>query len=129
MQRYEPISITMFRKLYDKPTFKTNALRLVSNEGWLKRLLLLYTGLIQPYLSLLWLQLATNFVVFHPCDTPTFKTKALCLVSTEGRPKRLLLLHKQLIQPYLSHLWLLLATHFISRATHINDIDGKSHKT
>ena len=28
-----------------------------------------------------------------PYDTPTFKTKALCLASIEGRAKRLLLLH------------------------------------
>ena len=45
----------MLRQPYDTPTFKTNALRLVSNEGWLKRLLQLYKRLIQPYLSLFWL--------------------------------------------------------------------------
>ena len=39
---------------------------------------------------------------FHLHDTPTFKTKALRLVSYEGRVKRLLLLYKRLIQPYLS---------------------------
>ena len=40
---------------HPSPTFKTKALRLVNNEGWLKRLLLQYKQLIQPYLSLLWL--------------------------------------------------------------------------
>ena len=39
MQQYEPASIQMLRHQYDTPTFKTNALRLVSNEGRLKRLL------------------------------------------------------------------------------------------
>ena len=33
----------MLRHPYDTPTFKTNALRLVSNEGWLKRLFQLYS--------------------------------------------------------------------------------------
>ena len=33
MQQYEPASIQMLRHRYDTPTFKTNALRLVSNEG------------------------------------------------------------------------------------------------
>ena len=73
----------------------------------------------------------------HPCDTPTFTTKALRLVTNEGQLKRLLLgqlkrllqLYKQLIQPYLSLLWLLLVTHFVTRVTPIDDIDGKSHKT
>ena len=35
--------------------FKTNALRLGTNEGQLKRLLLQYKWLKQPYLSLVWL--------------------------------------------------------------------------
>ena len=58
MQHYEPASFQTLRHKYDTPTFnKTNynALRLVSNEGWLKRLLLLYERTIQPLLSLLWL--------------------------------------------------------------------------
>ena len=42
MQQYEPASIQMLRQQYDTPTFITNALHLVSNEGRLKRLLLLY---------------------------------------------------------------------------------------
>ena len=42
-------------RLVQHTTFKTEALRLVSNEGRLKRLLLLYKGLLQPYLSLFWL--------------------------------------------------------------------------
>ena len=33
----------------------------------------------------------------HSYDTPTFKTKALCLVSNEGRLKCLLQLYKRLI--------------------------------
>ena len=128
MQHNEPVSITMLRKSYDTLIFKTNVLRLVSNEGWLKRLLLLYKRIIHPYISLLWQQLVTNLVIFHPCDTSIFKTKALCLVRTEGRLKcLLLLLYKRLIQPYLSLLWLLLVTHFVSRATPIDDIDGNCH--
>ena len=39
MQQYKPASIQMLRHQYDTPTFKTNALRLVSNEGRLKRIL------------------------------------------------------------------------------------------
>ena len=38
-------------------------------------------------------------------------------------------IYKWLLQPYLSLLWLYLATHFITRATSIDDIDGKSQKT
>ena len=58
-----------------------------------------------------------------------FKTKALRLVSNEGRIKRLLQLYKWLIRPYLSLLWLQLVMHFVTRALPINDIDGKSYKT
>ena len=65
----------------------------------------------------------------RPYDTPTFKTKALHLVSNEGRVKRLLLLYKRLIQPYLSILWLHLAMHFDTWAVPIDDINGKSRKT
>ena len=54
--------------------------------------------------------------------------KTLHLVTIEGRLKCLLLLYKWLIQPYLSLLWLFLATHFITRVTPIDDIEGKSHK-
>ena len=39
MQQYEPASVQTLRRQYDTPTFKTNALRLVSNEGQLKHLL------------------------------------------------------------------------------------------
>ena len=35
----------MLRHPYDTPTFKTNALRLVSNKGWLKHILQLYKWL------------------------------------------------------------------------------------
>ena len=84
----------MLRHQYDTPTFKTNALCLDSDEGQLKRLLLQYKWLIQPYLSLVWLQLATHII---PHDTPTFKTKALHLASIEGWVKRLLLQYKRLI--------------------------------
>ena len=55
MQHYESASFQMLRYQYDTPTFKINALRLDSNEGRLKRLLLQYKRLIQPYLSLVWL--------------------------------------------------------------------------
>ena len=39
---------------YDTPTFKTKVLQLTSYEGQVKRLLLRYKRLIQPYISLLW---------------------------------------------------------------------------
>ena len=52
---YESASSQMLRHQYDTPTFKTNMLRLDSNEGRLKHLLLQYKRLIQPYLSLVWL--------------------------------------------------------------------------
>ena len=84
------------------PLLKLKRLPFVSNEGRIKRLLLLHKGLLQPYLSLLWLKLATYFAIFDSYDTPTFKTEALRLVCNEGRPKRFLLLYKELIQPYLS---------------------------
>ena len=45
----------MFRHPYGTPTFKTEALHLVSNVQQLKRFLLLYERLIQRYLNLLWL--------------------------------------------------------------------------
>ena len=71
-----------------------------------KYLLLLYKRIIQPYLSLLWLQLAAHFAIFHKYDTSTFKTKALHFTSNEERVKRLLLPYKWLIQPYLGFLLL-----------------------
>ena len=49
MQHYESASFQMLRHQYDTPTFETNALRLDSNEGRLKRLLL--QRQIQPYLK------------------------------------------------------------------------------
>ena len=49
MQHYEAVLYQILRHPYDLPTFKSNALHLVSNEGWVKRLLLLYKQLIQPY--------------------------------------------------------------------------------
>ena len=61
---------------------------------------------LRSYLSLCYLQLVTHFAIFLTYDTPTFKTKVLCLVSNEGRVKHLVLLYKQLIQPYHSLLWL-----------------------
>ena len=45
-------------------------------------------------------------MLWHPYDTPIFKTKELRLVSNEGQVKCPLLLYKWLIQPYLSLLWL-----------------------
>ena len=41
----------MLHHPYDTPTFKTNALHLVSNKRQLKCLLLLYKWIIQPYLG------------------------------------------------------------------------------
>ena len=49
MQHYESASFQMLHHQYDTLTFKTNALRLDSNEGQLKRLLLQYKRPIQPY--------------------------------------------------------------------------------
>ena len=40
MQHYESASFQMLSHQCDTPTFKTNALRIDSNEGRLKRLLL-----------------------------------------------------------------------------------------
>ena len=71
----------------------------------------------------------THFVIFHPYDKPTFKTKALHLVSNEGWVKHFLQLYKRLIQLYLSLLWLQLVMHFVTKATTIDDIDDKSYKT
>ena len=56
MQHYKPVSFQTLRYPYDIPIFKTNALRLVSNEGWVgKTSFATIKRLIQPYLSLLWL--------------------------------------------------------------------------
>ena len=84
---------------YDTPTFKTKVLCLVGNEGQVKQRLQLYERVIQPYLSLLWLQLVTHFVIFYVYETLTLM---LHLVSNEGRVKFILQLYKRLIQPYLS---------------------------
>ena len=69
-----------------------------------------------------------HIIIFIPYDTPTFKTEVYRLASIEGQAKRLAVILTADIQPYLSLLWLLLTTHFVSRATPINDIDGKTHK-
>ena len=111
---------------YDTPTFKTKALRLVTNEGRLKRLLLLYKRLIQPYLSLVWQRILS----FSTSATHSLlKLKHSILLVKKGGVKCLLLLYKWLIRPYLGLLWLLLATHFVTRVTPpIKNIDGKNHK-
>ena len=97
----------MLRHPYDTPTFKTNMLHLVSNEGRVKRILLLYKQLIKPFLSLRTLAITGNgFPIFHLYDAVTFKTKGLSLVSNEGWVKHLLLLYKPIMQRYLSLLWL-----------------------
>ena len=57
---------------------------------------------IKGGLLLLYKQLVTHFPIFHLYDTPTFKPKALRLVSNEGWVKGLLLLYRRLIQPHLS---------------------------
>ena len=46
MQHYEPASFKILRHPYNIPTFKTNALRLDSNEGQLKGLFQLYKWLV-----------------------------------------------------------------------------------
>ena len=116
----------MYHHPYDTPTYKAKMVCFADDEGWLERLLMQYKWLIQLYLSLLWLLLAMHFVIFHPYDTLTYKTKTFRLASTKGWVKRLLLLYKKLIQPYLSLLWLLLATYFFIRAMPIDDIHCKS---
>ena len=70
-----------------------------------------------------------HIAIFISHDTSTFKTKALRLANVEGRVKHLLRVWLQLIQPYLRFLWLLLAMHFVSKGTPIDDIDDKNHKT
>ena len=55
--------------------------------------------------------MAMHFAIFLTYDTLIIKTEALCLVSDEGRVKYLLLLY------------------FVTRATPIDDINSKSHKT
>ena len=61
--------VKCFVDFYDTPTFKTNTLRLVSNEGQLKCLLLVgRTCLTIVYMAtttlptFIWLQLVTHFV-------------------------------------------------------------------
>ena len=64
--------------LYNTPTLKANVLHVASNEGWLERILLLYNT------ALPWSSLAITgdaFCYFYSYNTPTFKTKALDLVS------------------------------------------------
>ena len=111
----------MVHHLYDTPTFKTRALRLVNNEGQVQHLLLLYKRLMQPYLLAITDDASHHF---HPYNTPTFKTIALHLVSNKGRVKCLLLLHRRIIQRYLSLLgcnWqhiLLLGPHLSMTSSH-----------
>ena len=76
---------------YGSPTFKTKALRLVSNEGRLKRRLLQYKWLTLVFFGSNWQRILP--FSFIPYDTLTFKTKALRLASIEGWVKRLLLLY------------------------------------
>ena len=86
---------------YDTPTFKTEALHLVTNERWLKRLLLQYKQLIQLVLFGCKWQRISPFLshITHPF-------LQLKRFSIEGWLKHLLLQYKWLIQPYLSLLWL-----------------------
>ena len=78
MQHYEPVSFCALLPVRHTH-FKTDVLRLVSNEVWI---------LLHERLTLV--------AIFDTYDTPNFKTVVLCLVSYEGRVKRFLLLHKQL---------------------------------
>ena len=74
---------------YDTFTFKTKTLRLVSNEGWIKHLLLLYErkySLVLVFYDYSWRRILS----FSTCTThPLFKIKALHLVRNEGWVKRL----------------------------------------
>ena len=78
MQHYESASFQMLRHQYDTPTFKTNALRLDSNEGRLKRLLLQYKRLIQPYLSCNWRRISSH------TTHPLLKLKRFVLLALKG---------------------------------------------
>ena len=66
-----------------------------------------------------------SILVVHPYNISTFKTKAPHLVRNEVQIKCLLLLHKRLIQLYLS---LETGDLFCYWVTHIDGIDSKSHK-
>ena len=97
----------MFCHPYDTPTFKSNALHLVSNEGWLKCLLLLYMRMANTASPQFSLAITGNaFCHFPPKGHTHFKTKALWLVSNERGLERLLLLYKRIMQPDFSLLWL-----------------------
>ena len=96
------------------PLFKTNALCLAGNKGQVKRLLLQQLYSYMANTALPKSSLAVTSDAFYPYDTPTFKTNVFRLVSNEGRIKYPLML----LKPFL-------ATHFVTRATPIVDIDGK----
>ena len=51
MQHYQPLNAS---PTADTPTFKTNTPRLVSNEGRVKRLLLLYNSLTLVFFGYNW---------------------------------------------------------------------------
>ena len=74
----------MLRPPQDTPIFKTEALRLVSNDGPLKHLLLLYKALPQSSLAIT----GDKFCHFDLYNTPTFKTEALRVASNKGQLKR-----------------------------------------
>ena len=73
----------MLRHLYATPTFKTNTLCLVNDEGRVKRLLVLYKRQIQPSLTLLWL--VSHFVIPTRTTHPLLKLKrSILLVMKDG---------------------------------------------
>ena len=69
---------------YDTPTLKTKALHLAGKEERVKHVLLLYKRQIQPLAFFGCNCMVMHFAILHPFDTPTFKTKALRLVSYKG---------------------------------------------
>ena len=62
------------------PLLKNNALRLVSNKGHLKRLLLLHKQILKPSMAVA----GDAFCHFPPVPHTPFKTKVLRLIKNEG---------------------------------------------
>ena len=78
MQHYKSASLQMLRHQYDTPTFKTNALRLDSNEGQLKHLLLWYKRLILVLFGCNWRLISSH------TTHPLLKLKRFVLLALKG---------------------------------------------
>ena len=107
----------ILRLPYGTATFKTNTLHLISKEGQVKFLLLLYKWLIRSYLSLLWLYLAFHFIISTHMTYPLLKLKrSLLLAMRAGKTSFAVIyldntmsfaaIYPDNIQHYLSLLWL-----------------------